>query len=111
MLLLLSTLALALDSTHIVSVGEEITPDFAGSWVRLFPNASDPGSWHFLFGAGGDYNLLPMTADLEVRDALAVEAAATAGCGRLLTEALPHGTVLRGLVVEDPANWEEYGSQ
>ncbi|HJL88948.1 MAG TPA: PIN domain-containing protein [Acidimicrobiales bacterium] len=49
--------------------------------------------------------------DLEVRDALAVEAAATAGCGRLLTEALPHGTVLRGLVVEDPANWEEYGSQ
>ncbi len=35
--------------------------------------------------------------DLEIRDALAVEAAATAGCGRLLTEALQHGTVLRGL--------------
>ena len=69
MLLLLSTMALALDSTHIVSVGEEITPDFAGSWVRLFPNESDPGSWHFLFGAGGDYNLLPMTPDLEVHDA------------------------------------------
>ncbi len=45
--------------------------------------------------------------DLEIRDALAVEAAATAGCGRLLTEVLPHGTVLRGLLVEDPVNWEE----
>ncbi|MDP7598997.1 MAG: PIN domain-containing protein [Acidimicrobiales bacterium] len=45
--------------------------------------------------------------DLPLRDALAVEAAVTAGCGRLLTEAIPHGTVLRGLVVEDPVYSEE----
>ncbi len=69
MFLLLTGTALALDSEHILSVGEEITPDFAGSWVRLFPDLDDPGAWHFLFGAGGDYNLLPMTADLYVHDA------------------------------------------
>ncbi|MBC8194477.1 MAG: PIN domain-containing protein [Acidimicrobiia bacterium] len=49
--------------------------------------------------------------DLQLRDALALEAAVTAGCGRLLTEAIPHGTVLRGLVVEDPANGEEHLSK
>ena len=41
---------------------------------------------------------------IPVRAALAVEAAVTAGCDRLLTEALPHGTVVRNLVVEDPGD-------
>ena len=39
---------------------------------------------------------------LSVRDALVVEAAAASGCSRLLTEALPHGTMVRGVMVEDP---------
>ena len=41
---------------------------------------------------------------IPVRAALAVEAAVTAGCDRLLTEALPHGTVVRNLVIEDPGD-------
>ncbi|MDP6076802.1 MAG: PIN domain-containing protein [Acidimicrobiales bacterium] len=48
--------------------------------------------------------------DLSIRDALAVEAAVTAGCGRLLTQVLPHGMRLRSLVVEDPAYREEQKS-
>ena len=39
---------------------------------------------------------------LSLRDALAVEAAVTAGCDRLATEALPHGSLVRGIRVEDP---------
>ena len=38
-----------------------------------------------------------------MRDALAVEAAVTAGCDRLATEALPHGSLVRGIRAEDPA--------
>ena len=40
---------------------------------------------------------------LSLRDALAVEAAVTAGCSRLATEALPHGSLIRGIRAEDPA--------
>ena len=40
---------------------------------------------------------------LSLRDALAVEAAVTAGCDRLATEALPHGSLVRGIRAEDPA--------
>ena len=40
---------------------------------------------------------------LSLRDALAVEAAVTAGCDRLATEALPHGSLIRGIRAEDPA--------
>ncbi len=40
---------------------------------------------------------------LSLRDALVVEAAVTAGCDRLATEALPHGSLVRGIRVEDPA--------
>ena len=40
---------------------------------------------------------------LSLRDALAVEAAVTAGCNRLATEAIPHGSLIRGIRAEDPA--------
>ena len=40
---------------------------------------------------------------LSLRDALAVEAAGTAGCDRLATEELPHGSLVRGIRAEDPA--------
>ena len=40
---------------------------------------------------------------LPLRDALVVEAAVTAGCDRLATEALLHGSLVRGIRVEDPA--------
>ena len=40
---------------------------------------------------------------LSLRDALAVEAAVTAGCDRLATEALPHGSLVRGIRCEDPS--------
>ena len=40
---------------------------------------------------------------LSLRDALAVEAAVTAGCDRLATEALPHGSLIRGILAEDPS--------
>jgi predicted nucleic acid-binding protein len=42
--------------------------------------------------------------DLSIRDALVVEAAASSGCSRLLTEAIPHGTMVRGVAVEDPGH-------
>jgi len=57
---------------------------------------------------GMDTDLVLAAADtaeehgLSVRDALVVEAAAASGCSRLLTEALPHGTMVRGVMVEDP---------
>lgn len=41
--------------------------------------------------------------DLSLRDALAVEAAISAGCDRLATETLPHGSLIRGVVVQNPA--------
>ena len=40
---------------------------------------------------------------LSLRDALAVEAAVTAGCDRVATEARPHGSLVRGIRAEDPA--------
>ena len=43
------------------------------------------------------------TEGLSLRDALAVEAAVTAGCDRLATEALPHGSLVRGIRIEAPA--------
>ncbi|MEE3252204.1 MAG: PIN domain-containing protein [Actinomycetota bacterium] len=57
---------------------------------------------------GMDTDLVLAAADtaeehgLSVRDALVVEAAAASGCSRLLTEALPHATMVRGVMVEDP---------
>ena len=39
---------------------------------------------------------------LSLRDARVVEAAVTAGCDRLATEALPHGSLVRGIRAEDP---------
>ncbi len=41
--------------------------------------------------------------ELGLRDALTLEAAVLGGCDRLATEAMRHGTVLRGIHVEDPA--------
>ena len=41
-------------------------------------------------------------ADLSVRDALALEAAVVGGCDRMATEALRHGSLVRGVQVEDP---------
>lgn len=51
----------------IASVGAEQTLGPGGGWVRVFPDAQSDG-WHFLWAAGGDYSLLPMSADLEVED-------------------------------------------
>jgi MYXO-CTERM domain-containing protein len=51
----------------IASVGAEKTLGPGGGWVRVFPDAQSDG-WHFLWAAGGDYSLLPMSADLEVED-------------------------------------------
>ena len=56
-----------------------------------------------------DADLVMVAADTAMeegqplRDALAVEAAISAGCDRLATEALPHGSLVRGVVVENPA--------
>lgn len=44
-----------------------------------------------------------VTEKLSLRDALTVETAITAGCDRLATEVLPHGSLIRGIRVEDPA--------
>ncbi len=40
---------------------------------------------------------------LTIRDALAVEAAVVGGCDRMVTEAMAHGSLVRGVRVEDPA--------
>lgn len=50
----------------VIDVGEPVTLTMGGGWARAFP--ADEGGWHFLWSAGGDYNLLPMGADLSVRD-------------------------------------------
>ena len=39
--------------------------------------------------------------DLTVRDALAIEAAVVGGCDRMVTESLPVGTMVRGVLVEE----------
>ncbi len=51
----------------VTEVGDELMIELSGGWSRFFPNrASD--DWHLLFAAGGNFNLLPMTADYEVVD-------------------------------------------
>ncbi|MDG2427522.1 MAG: PIN domain-containing protein [Acidimicrobiales bacterium] len=40
---------------------------------------------------------------LSVRDALALEAAVVGGCDRLATEALSHGSIMRGIHIIDPS--------
>ncbi len=40
---------------------------------------------------------------LSVRDALVVEAAVVGGCDRLATEALSHGSIVRGIHIGDPS--------
>ncbi len=59
---------MAMDSTHLVAIGDEVTADFGGSWIRLFPDEENAGDWHFLFGAGGDYNRVTMGDDLLALD-------------------------------------------
>jgi len=66
-LLFLGMLQPAFASDYIESVGEEITLGPAGGWVRLFPDKAT-GDWHFLWAAGGDYLLLPMSSDFQVDD-------------------------------------------
>ena len=45
--------------------GEAVFLPVGGNWARAFPTDS---GWHFLFAAGGDYNLLPMTEAFGVQD-------------------------------------------
>ncbi len=45
--------------------GEPVFLPVGGNWARAFPTET---GWHFLFAAGGEYNLLPMTEDLVVQD-------------------------------------------
>jgi hypothetical protein len=62
-------LLLSLSLAHagvVIDVGEPVTLSMGGGWARAFP--ADEGGWHFLWSAGGDYNVLPMGADLSVRD-------------------------------------------
>ncbi|MFZ5481475.1 MAG: hypothetical protein ACOZNI_32235 [Myxococcota bacterium] len=58
--------ALAAASDVVVEVGEDRSLGVGGGWARAFP-AGD-GAWHLLWSAGGDYNVLPMGADLTVVD-------------------------------------------
>lgn len=51
----------------VLSVGDEIPTGLGGGWARAWP-ADDGTTWRFLWSAGGDYVLLPMTADLTVTD-------------------------------------------
>ncbi len=51
--------------TYITSISDEIEISLTGGWARVFP--ADEG-WHFLWAAGGDFVLLPMTEDYEVDD-------------------------------------------
>ena len=48
---------------------------------------------------------------LALRDALALEAAVLGGCDRLATEVLPAGSLVRGVLVEDPAATEDAGPE
>ena len=64
----LATLALvpfALAGDPLVSIGAEVVLAPGGGWARAFPE--DVG-WTLVWSAGGDYNALPMTADLVVDD-------------------------------------------
>lgn len=45
--------------------GEPVFLPVGGNWARAFPAAE---GWTFLFAAGGEYNLLPMSDSFEVRD-------------------------------------------
>lgn len=62
---MLLTASLALAGTWIAAVGSDHTLAVGGNWARAFPAES---GWHFLWAAGGDYNLLPMSEDLVVTD-------------------------------------------
>lgn len=56
---------LAYASDPVVSVGDEVSMRVGGNWARAYP--AEEG-WNFLWAAGGDYNLLPMTDALTVDD-------------------------------------------
>jgi hypothetical protein len=59
-------IATASAAPMIASVGEDVTLSLGGGWARAVP-AGD-GSWRLLWAAGGDYNVVPMTADLVAVD-------------------------------------------
>ncbi len=52
----------------IVSVSEEHALGVGGGWGRIFQDDDDATAWRFLWSAGGDYVLLPMTPELTVSD-------------------------------------------
>lgn len=64
MLLLIALPALA--APYITHVGDAVPLTVGGGWPRA--NAREDGTWDFLWSAGGDYNRLPMSADLAVVD-------------------------------------------
>lgn len=49
----------------IAEVGDPVPLGVGGNWARVLPAAS---GWSFFWAAGGDYNYLPMSDDLEVVD-------------------------------------------
>ncbi len=65
-LLLAFTAADTYAAPIVRSVSDEISTGLGGNWARAWP--ADDGGWDFLWAAGGDYVLLPMTADLAVTD-------------------------------------------
>jgi hypothetical protein len=50
----------------VVDVGADRAMGVGGNWARAFANGD--GTWDFTWAAGGDYNVLPMGADLTVVD-------------------------------------------
>lgn len=64
-MLLLISAALAAPSAFFAEVGPDLTLSVGGGWPRA---AKAETGWHFFWSAGGDYNLLPMSDDLEVVD-------------------------------------------
>ncbi len=86
-----------------VTLTRKLTPrmdaDFARAAVRRFSD-------FFVVSADVSMVLQAMdtaeTAQLSYWDALIIEAAARAGCDRILTEDLAAGSVLRGVLIDNP---------
>jgi hypothetical protein len=57
--------ALAKAAPFVTSVGAEQATGLGGGWARAFP---DDAGWSLLWSAGGDFQRLPMAADLSVVD-------------------------------------------
>ena len=93
---------------YVLEISEEVHLEgIGGGWGRAF--AVGDGSWHYLFGGGGDYRYLPLTADYDFTFSETVDLTGRTDLVDHSISLCPDGTYLHmasgAVIVSDDSAW------